>query len=60
MGTHCRAAAGHIKISTGFYSSWISILKSWNNNQLLKEAVQEFVETVAAANPSASLFPTQG
>ena len=33
-----------------------NLLKSWNNKQLLKEAVQEFVETVAAANPLARIF----
>ena len=32
------------------------LLKSWNNKQLLKEAVQEFVETVTAANPLARIF----
>ena len=42
-----------------------NLLKSWNNKQLLKEVVQEFVETVAAANPLARifispLFPTLG
>ena len=34
----------------------LNLLKSWNNKQLLKEAVQEFVETVAAANPLARIF----
>ena len=33
-----------------------NLLKSWNNKQLLKEAVQESVETVAAANPLARIF----
>ena len=33
-----------------------NLLKSWNNKQLLKEAVQEFVETVAAVNPLARIF----
>ena len=28
-----------------------NLLKSWNNKQLLKETVQDFVETDAAANP---------
>ena len=32
------------------------LLKSWNNKQLLKEAVQEFVDTVVAANPLARIF----
>ena len=34
----------------------LNLLKSWNNKQLLKEAVQDFVETVAAANPLARIF----
>ena len=34
----------------------LNLLKSWNNKQLLKEAVQESVETVAAANPLARIF----
>ena len=33
-----------------------NLLQSWNNKQLLKEAVQEFVETVAAANPLVRIF----
>ena len=33
-----------------------NLLKSWNNKQLLKEAVQDFVETVATANPLARIF----
>ena len=33
-----------------------NLLKSWNNKQLLKEAVQDFTETVAAANPLARIF----
>ena len=33
-----------------------NLLKSWNNKQLLKEVVQDFVETVAAANPLARIF----
>ena len=33
-----------------------NLLKSWNNKQLLKEAVHDFVETVAAANPLARIF----
>ena len=33
-----------------------NLLKSWNNKQLLKEAVQDFVETVTAANPFARIF----
>ena len=33
-----------------------SLLKSWNNKQWLKEAVQDFVETIAAANPLARIF----
>ena len=33
-----------------------NLLKLWNNKQLLKEAVQDFVETVAAANPLARIF----
>ena len=33
-----------------------NLLKSWNNKQLLKEAVQDFVETVTAANPLARIF----
>ena len=33
-----------------------NLLKSWNNKQLLKEAVQDFVETVAASNPLARIF----
>ena len=33
-----------------------NLLKSWNNKQLLKEAVQDFVETVVAANPLARIF----
>ena len=33
-----------------------NLLKSWDNKQLLKEAVQDFVETVAAANPLARIF----
>ena len=42
-----------------------NLLKSWKNKQLLKEAVQDFVETVAAANPLARIFissiiPCQG
>ena len=43
----------------------LNLIKSWNNKQLLKEAVQDFVETVAAANPLSRIFissiiPTQG
>ena len=34
----------------------LNLLKSWNNKQLLKEAVQEFVETVVAVNPLARIF----
>ena len=34
----------------------LNLLKSWNNKQLLKEAVQEFVETVATVNPLARIF----
>ena len=34
----------------------LNLLKSWNNKQLLKEAVQDFVETVAVANPLARIF----
>ena len=34
----------------------LNLLKSWNNKQLLKEAVQEFVETIAAVNPLARIF----
>ena len=34
----------------------LNLLKSWNNKQLLKEAVQEFVETVAAVNPLTRIF----
>ena len=33
-----------------------NLLKSWNNKQLLKEAVQDFIETVTAANPLARIF----
>ena len=33
-----------------------NLLKSWNNKQLLKEAVQDFVETVAAANLLVGIF----
>ena len=33
-----------------------NLLKSWNNKQLLKEAVQDFVETVTAANLLARIF----
>ena len=33
-----------------------NLLKSWNNKQLLKEAVQDFVETVVAANLLARIF----
>ena len=33
-----------------------NLLKSWNNKQLLKEAVQDFVETVTAANPLGRIF----
>ena len=33
-----------------------NLLKSWNNKQLLKETVQEFVETVTAVNPLARIF----
>ena len=33
-----------------------NLLKSWNNKQLLKEAVQDFVETLTAANPLARIF----
>ena len=32
------------------------LLKSWNNKHLHKEAVQDFVKTVAAANPLARIF----
>ena len=34
----------------------LNLLKSWNNKQLMKEAVQDFVETVAAVNPLARIF----
>ena len=34
----------------------LNLLESWNNKQLLKEAVQDFVETVAAANPLTRIF----
>ena len=34
----------------------LNLLKSWNNKQLLKETVQEFVETFAAVNPFARIF----
>ena len=33
-----------------------NLLKSWNNKQLLKEAVQDFKETVAVASPLARIF----
>ena len=33
-----------------------NLLKSWNNKQLLKEAVQDFIKTVATANPVARIF----
>ena len=33
-----------------------NLLKSWNNKQLLKEAVQDFIETVTTANPLARIF----
>ena len=33
-----------------------NLLKSWNNKQLLKKAVQDFVETVAAANLLVGIF----
>ena len=33
-----------------------NLLKSWNNKQLLKKAVQDFVETFAAADPLARIF----
>ena len=39
----------------------LNLLKSWNNKQLLKEAVQDFVETVAAANPLTRIYsPPRG
>ena len=34
----------------------LNLFKSCNNKQLLKEAVQDFIETVAAANPLARIF----
>ena len=34
----------------------LNLLKSWSNKQLLKEVVQDFVKTVAAANPLARIF----
>ena len=33
-----------------------NLLKSWNTKHLLKEAVQDFVETVFEANPLARIF----
>ena len=33
-----------------------NLLKSWNNKHLPKEAVQDFVKTVVAANPLARIF----
>ena len=33
-----------------------NLLKLWNNKHLLKEAVQDFIETVTAANPLAMIF----
>ena len=33
-----------------------NLLKAWNNKQLLKEAVQDFIETDAAVNPLARIF----
>ena len=33
-----------------------NLLKFWNNKQLLKEAVQDFIETIATANPLARIF----
>ena len=33
-----------------------NLLKSWNNKKLLKEAVQDFIETVATTNPLARIF----
>ena len=46
----------HIKISSSFTMLGLNLLKSWNNKQLLKGAVQDFIETVVAANPLARIF----
>ena len=34
----------------------LNLLKPWNNKQLLKEVVQDFVETVTATNPLTRIF----